>query len=81
MWTGGLANGYLAAKHNDKTVYVKRLVWIEVDGPIPEGAVVISTCGERTCIEPSHLALSTPGRHAGRKDGRGKYASEPEGTD
>ena len=49
--------------HEGKTAYVKRLVWIEVDGPIPEGALVISTCGERTCID------------------RGKYTSEPEGTD
>src|SRR5450759_1494936 len=81
LWTGGLANGYPAAKHEGKTVYVKRRVWEEVNGPIPEGAVVICTCGERNCIEPSHLALSAPGRRTGPRDGRGKYADEPEGTE
>src|SRR5450756_955600 len=59
LWTGGLANGYPAAKHEGKTVYVRRLVWEEINGPVPEDAVVISTCGQRTCIEPFHLALTT----------------------
>ena len=81
LWTGGLANGYPAVKRGSKTVYLKRLMWGEANGPIPEGAVVISTCGKRTCIEPSHLGLSTPGRHGGWKDVRGKYAREPEGTE
>ena len=81
LWTGGLANGYPAAKHEGRTVYAKRLMWEEANGPICEGAVVVSTCGERTCIEPSHLALSAPGRYAGSKDSQGKYTSEPEGTD
>lgn len=31
--------------------------------PIPSGAVVFSCCGERTCIEPAHLALGAPGRY------------------
>jgi hypothetical protein len=78
LWIGGRANGYPAVKHDGKTVYVKRLVWEHENGPIPEGAVVISTCDERTCIEPSHLTLGTPGRHGGPKDGRGKYTSEPD---
>jgi hypothetical protein len=53
LWTGGLANGYPAAKHEGKTVYLRRLVWERENGPLPNGAVVMSTCGERTCIEPS----------------------------
>ena len=78
LWTGGLANGYPAAKHEGKTAYVKRLVWEEVNGPIPEGAVVISACGERLCIEPSHLALTTSGRYASVRDALGRYAGGPE---
>jgi hypothetical protein len=61
-------------------VYIKRLVWEQENGPIPEGAVVVSTCGERACIEVGHLALGAPGRHAGRKDGRGKFTVEPQGS-
>jgi hypothetical protein len=77
LWTGGLANGRPATKHEGRTTYVKRLVWEEVNGPIPEGTVVTSSCGECTCIEPAHLVLRAPGRHAGRKDQRGKFAREP----
>jgi hypothetical protein len=63
-----------------ETVCLKRLVWEPENGPIPEGAVVISTCGERTCIEPSHLALTSPGRYASVRDALGRYASNEEGA-
>ena len=76
LWAGGLVNGYPAAKHEGKTVYVKRLVWEVAHGPIPEGAVVISTCGERTCIEASHLGLSTPGRYRSVRDALGRYTTK-----
>ncbi len=78
LWTGGLANGYPAAKHEGRTVYVKRLIWEETHGPIPEGSVVVSSCGRRTCIEPSHLALSPPGRYAGKRNHLGRYVRETE---
>jgi hypothetical protein len=68
LWKGGLANGRPAVKQGSKTVYVKRLLWEEMNGPIPEGLVVVSACGERTCIEPSHLALSKPGRYGGQAE-------------
>lgn len=74
LWTGALANGYPAGKHEGKTVYLKRLIWEETHGPIPEGFVVTSTCGERTCIEPGHLALSAPGRYPTVRNGLGRYA-------
>lgn len=79
LWTGGLANGYPAAKHEGKTFCVKRLMWAQVYGPIPDGAVVISRCGKRTCIEPSHLALTTSGRYASVKDALGRYEREQAG--
>ncbi len=80
LWTGGLANGYPAAKHEGKTVYLKRLGWERENGPVPQGAVVISTCGVRTCVEPSHLALTSPGRYASVRDALGRYAIEAPGT-
>jgi hypothetical protein len=75
LWEGGFANGYPAIKVEGKTVYVKRLLWEETNEAIPEGVVVVSTCGERTCVEPSHLGLTGPGRHAGPKSADGRYAS------
>jgi hypothetical protein len=73
LWSGAFANGYPAIKQGNRTVYLRRVVWEEVHGPIPAGAVVITTCGERTCIEPGHLALSTPGRYASLRDALGRY--------
>jgi hypothetical protein len=63
LWTGALANGYPAVKQGLCTVYLRRALWAEAGGPIPEGAVVIAACGLRTCIEPTHLALARPGRY------------------
>ena len=77
LWTGGLANGYPAVKCGDRTLYLKRVVWAEIHGSVPEGAVVISTCGQRTCIEAAHLGLSTPGRYASVRDALGRYTSDP----
>jgi hypothetical protein len=75
LWVGALANGYPAGKHDGKTVYLKRLIWEEANGPIPEGSVVTSTCGHRNCIEPSHLGLSAPGRYPSVRNGHGRYVS------
>ena len=73
LWLGALANGYPAGKHEGRTVYLKRLIWEQMHGPIPEGNVVISSCGERTCIEPSHLALGPPGRYPSVRNSLGRY--------
>ena len=83
LWTGALANGYPAGKHEGKTVYLKRLLWEETNGPIPDGSVVTSSCGHRNCIEPSHLALSPPGRYPSVRNERGRYttAQPTEATD
>ena len=78
LWTGALANGYPAIKQGSRTVYLRRAVWEETRGPVPEGAVVICTCGERTCIEPGHLALGAPGRYPlGARDPHGRFITEP----
>lgn len=74
LWVGALANGYPAIKQGTRTVYIKRATWEQVRGPVPDGSVVISSCGLRTCIEPDHLALATPGRYPKVIDG----ASRPD---
>jgi hypothetical protein len=79
LWTGGLANGYPAAKQGSRTLYVKRLMWEEGHGPVPVGAVVISTCGLRTCIAPEHLGLSTPGRYWSVEEALRRYEMSPQG--
>lgn len=69
LWTGALANGHPAAKYEGETVYLKRLIWETLKGPIPEDLVVTSRCRLLTCISPSHLVLTNRGRHAGYRNG------------
>lgn len=76
LWIGGLANGYPAVKRGDSTFYAKRVLWAEIHGSVPEGAVLVSTCGERTYIEPAHLGLSTPGRYASVGEALGRYVAD-----
>jgi HNH endonuclease len=52
-----------------------RVMYAIVHGPIPEGAVVMHSCDNRKCVEPSHLSLGTiylNGQDAKAK-GRCKY--------
>lgn len=77
LWIGALANGYPAGKSKGRTVYLKRLIWEEINGPIPEGMVVTSSCGRRNCIEPTHLALGPPGRYDGVRNELGRYMKSP----
>jgi len=62
-WTKGPTGaGYPAMKHKGRTVYVKRVLWEALHGPIPAGTTVRSRCGNRLCVLPQHLYLDRPGR-------------------
>ena len=63
IWRRGTTgNGYPAMKRGTRTVYVKRVLWEALHGPIPEGKTVRSSCGNRRCVNPAHLYLDRPGR-------------------
>gem|GEM_PF-6256485 len=49
-------------KRGGRMVYVKRLLWEALHGPIPEGMTVRSSCGIRRCVNPAHLYLERRGR-------------------
>jgi hypothetical protein len=45
-----------------KTLQPRRLVWEEVNGPIPPKRYVTPTCGDPLCLNPEHLKLTTRGQ-------------------
>jgi len=72
IWERGTTGDrYPATKKDGRTVYVKRALWEERHGPIPEGMTVRSRCGNRLCVNGEHLYLDRPGRlDAPKIDGR-----------
>jgi HNH endonuclease len=51
--------GYGMANMSGKAVYVHRLAWEEVNGPIPPGLCVLHRCDNPPCCNPAHLFLGT----------------------
>lgn len=51
--------GYPRKTHNGADLQANRWMWLTLFGPIPEGLVVSTTCGNRACVHPAHLVLRT----------------------
>lgn len=54
-----------------------RFAWLLVNGPIPEGKILMHTCDVPLCVNPSHLRIAEP-RHNSRdmvRKGRSKTGS------
>ena len=59
-WTGCVDScgyGRLGINRTGPTALVHRFAWELQNGPIPDGNDVRQTCGNRRCIQPSHLFL------------------------
>jgi hypothetical protein len=54
LWTGATKDGYPQASKGKSPV---RLAYALLNGPLPERARLLNTCGIRICIEPSHYRL------------------------
>lgn len=61
LWTGRVAgNGY----GMDGRRLAHRVAWEREHGEIPSGMHVHHDCGERLCVNVSHMRLLTPAEHA-----------------
>lgn len=56
LWTGATAGaGYGVVRLAGRMVYVHRLAYAELVGPIPEGHVMDHLCRRHACWAPGHL--------------------------
>jgi hypothetical protein len=61
-WMGGFGQwGIPQVEHDGRSRSVRRLVWENLYGPVPEARHVTVTCGSNSCLNPDHLALRVVG--------------------
>lgn len=61
IWDGETSQrGYGRAHELGIAGYVHRLAWIETNGPVPDGLLVLHRCDRRLCWADEHLWVGTP---------------------
>ena len=78
LWLGAMSRGeYPTVKRDNRQFYVRRLVWEDVHGAIPEGMTVRASCGVARCVKADHLYLAPMGSwNAGRRRCRGAWVGK-----
>jgi len=70
LWLGSKSpKGYGAIQIRGKRLYVHRLTYEWLIGPIPDGLTLDHLCGTRNCVRPTHLEPVTRGENALRGGG------------
>ena len=60
LWTGAInGDGYGRVGIDCKNLAAHRISYEVANGPIPDGLEIDHLCGERSCVEPSHLEAVT----------------------
>jgi hypothetical protein len=58
-WIGrATADGYPVKQFGGQPVPARRWIYTQLLGPIPDGLVVASRCGNRLCVNPMHLYVT-----------------------
>jgi hypothetical protein len=60
LWEGGHhSQGYGIVHVDGEPVLAHRAAWVAVNGPIPEGKILLNRCDYRDCVEVTHWVLGT----------------------
>lgn len=72
-WTGTTRYGYGALKVDGRTVRAHRFAYELAQGPIPEGAIILHSCDEPRCCEPTHLRVGSPSTNMLDASAKGRH--------
>lgn len=71
LW-GQKSDGYGVLKVAGKTQSAHRAMWLQENGPIPDGLVVRHKCDNRLCTNLDHLELGTIGDNVKDREDRNR---------
>lgn len=76
-WTGSIRKkmGYgVFWMTSDNNRHAHRVCWELVNGPIPDGKLVLHHCDNRRCVNPTHLFLGTQSDNVNDRVKKGRSA-------
>lgn len=68
LWLGATTRGGdPIVSHDGRNRLARHVEWEKINGPVPDGYQLRSTCQRRQCIEPAHLELKRRARVSDRR--------------